>query len=446
VTATATVRSRARVKLRAPNVALTCVPVAGLVLAAAANRTATLLPQSIRPVPTRLMAGPLRLVAFSLTDAELTSVLTVLFVAYIVAVVGAHRLSARSVLVAVLALHLFVVLAPPLFSTDVFSYQAYAREFTMYGANPYLRGPTTMELDPLYQLVGAKWITTPSVYGPLFTLFSGLFAHASITAFELCFRVLAALASLGVCRLLWLAAKLRGTSPVRALALWGLNPLVVLYGVGGGHNDLEMVLFMTAGIYVLLKRRELTGGTLIAIGAWLKLTGVVLAPFALVRDGAAVGRRPRLRFLIGLVLVSAVALGAGFAWFGGGLLRMPVTLESVQNENPWGSLPGILSALLGGETSHLIGVALGGVCVLFAAWLLRRVWQQRLDWLEAAGWLIVAMLSTASSVLPWYVCWLIPLVALCRRDWPWRASLMLTGVMAFLTIAGYFPGGTFLGI
>jgi hypothetical protein len=416
-----------------------------LVLAAAANRTATLLPQSVRPVPTQLMAGPLRLVAFRLTDAELIPVLAVMFVAYMFAAASARSLSARSVLIAVLALHVFVIVAPPLFSTDVFSYQAYAREFTIYGANPYLRGPTTLELDPLYQLIGAKWITTPSVYGPLFTLFSGLFAHASITAFELCFRILAALASLAICRLLWLAAKLRGTSPVRALALWGLNPLVVFYGVGGGHNDLEMVLFMTAGLYALLKRRELTGGALIAVGAWLKLTGVVVAPFALVRDGPPAGHRARLRFLAGLVLVSAVSLGAGFAWFGGGLLRMPVTLESVQNENPWGSFPGILSALVGGQTSHLIGIVLGGACVLFAVWLLRRVWQQRLDWLEAAAWLIVAMLSTASSVLPWYICWLIPLVGLCRREWLWRASLMLTGVMAFLTIAGYFPGGTFLG-
>jgi hypothetical protein len=57
------------------------------------------------------------------------------------------------------------------------------------------------------------------------------------------------------------------------------------------------------------------------------------------------------------------------------------------------------------------------------------------------------MLLTASSVLPWYVAWLLPLVALCTDRRLWKISLVLTGVMLFTTMLGYIPhGASFLGI
>ena len=48
------------------------------------------------------------------------------------------------------------------------------------------------------------------------------------------------------------SAKLRGVNPTRGIALFGLNPLVTLYGVGGGHNDLLMLLLTTGGVYAIL--------------------------------------------------------------------------------------------------------------------------------------------------------------------------------------------------
>ena len=35
-----------------------------------------------------------------------------------------------------------------------------------------------------------------------------------------------------------------------------------------------------------------------------------------------------------------------------------------------------------------------------------------MDWIDGAGWATVAMLVAASSLLPWYVAWLLPLAAL----------------------------------
>ena len=49
-------------------------------------------------------------------------------------------------------------------------------------------------------------------------------------------------------RSVWNAARLRGLDPVKAAALVGLNPLIVVYGVGGGHNDLLMLAVLMAGV------------------------------------------------------------------------------------------------------------------------------------------------------------------------------------------------------
>jgi hypothetical protein len=54
------------------------------------------------------------------------------------------------------------------------------------------------------------------------------------------------------------------------------------------------------------------------------------------------------------------------------------------------------------------------------------------------------MLVTASSILPWYVCWLLPPVALCTDRRLWKASLVLSGVILFTTMLGYVPFGVSL--
>ena len=88
----------------------------------------------------------------------------------------------------------------------------------------------------------------------------------------------------------------------------------------------------------------------------------------------------------------------------------------------------LISTWLGvGDRDRLV---LGAVFVVVCAWLLRRVWQGKMDWIDGAGWAMLAMLVAASSLLPWYVAWLLPLVG-ARRGPPavalWRS--ILTGVV-----------------
>jgi hypothetical protein len=434
--------SRARIDVRAwlSIAAVAAVPVMGLIICIAATRTNALLPVNHPVAP--WMQGPLRTLGFDVPVGVAIAMVMLLFAAYAAAAFVAERVPPRTVLIAVIAFNVIVLLGPPLFSTDVFSYQMYARLFARYHLNPYTHGPSSVLTDPLYSYIGAKWINTPSVYGPLFTLASGALAGASITASEFVFKIVAALASCGTLILIWRSARLRNVNPTRAIALFGLNPLVTLYGVGGGHNDLLMLLFTTAAIYLLLKRRDMAGGASIAISAATKLTGGILLPFALADRTHPNGMAQRHRnIVIGAALAAIVVGIPSFIVFGNGLLKLPATLQRVQGQGQWESIPGFFLNLTGTPENHTITTGLGLIFVVVCLWLLWRVWHGRMDWLEGAGWATLTMLLTAGSLLPWYVSWLLPLVGLTSGRRLWRAALAMTFVATVMTVVTYLPNG-----
>jgi hypothetical protein len=369
-----------------------------------------------------------------------------MFGCYVLAVRACDQLSARTVLTVIVALNALVLLAPPLLSTDVFSYQIYARMGALYGANPYLHGPHAIALDPLYPYIGWRWVSTPTTYGPLFTALSYLLTPLSIAASALAYKAIAVVSCLGCVALIWRGARLRGVNPARAAALFGLNPLVVIYGVGGGHNDLLMLLLVLAGLVATLEFRERAGAGLVVLGAAVKLTGAVLLPFAIARAWAQNEGRRRFDALAGAAVASVAALGFSFALFGTGILQLPSTIDTVQNEGDWHSIPGFISTRLKlGGLGHVTGLVLALVFVVVLCLLVHRVAVGRLDWLDGAGWATAAMLISASSLLPWYVAWLLPFAALSRDRRLWKTALIMTGVILGIQLLGYVPhGATFL--
>ena len=429
-------------RVRLGQLGLAGVLVTGFVVSLAAAGTDNLLPESVRPIPAWL-AGPFGSTGLNLGVGGLIGVLALMFVSYVLAVGAADRLSARAVLMSIAAFHALVLLAPPLLSTDVFSYQAYARMGQLYGANPYLHGPHVMALDPLYPFIGAKWVAIPSAYGPLFTVLSYVLAPLSIAASALAYKAIAAIASLTMVALVWNAARLRGVDPVKAAALVGLNPLIVVYGVGGGHNDLLMLAVLMAGVYALLQHRERAAGGLMVLAAGVKLTAGLFLPFAVAAGGGLGPPRRRRNVLLGASVVGAVVLSVGFAAFGSGPLHLLATLQKTQSMGDWKSIPGFISTRLGlGTVGHAAGLCLGIAFAIVFVWLVRKVWRGELDWIAGAGWMAVALLVTASSMLPWYVAWLMPLAALGGDRRLWRTSVVMTGVVLGIQLLGYIPHGS----
>ncbi len=435
------VASRERIGLAA----LCGIVVTGLIVAISAGHTAQLLPESVQGGLPKSLAGPFGGANVDLGSFGVVGVLTAMFACYVLAVRAADRLSGRAVLMTIAALYAVVLLAPPLVSTDIFSYGAYGRMGTLYGANPFLHGPSAIQLDPVYSFVGAKWVTTPSAYGPVFIAFSYVLAPLSIAASVFAYKAIAVVATLVTVAAVWNAARWRGVNPVKAAALVGLNPLTVIYGVGGGHNDLLMLAAMIAGIYAILQHRDRAGGGLLTLATGIKLTGGLLLPFAIA--GGAIRRTGRRDIVIGIGVVTAVVLTVSFVLFGTGPLHLPATIHQSQSEGDWHSIPGFITSRLGlGTIGHVTGYVLAVAFVAVSVWLLRRVWRGQLDWIDGAGWATVAMLATASSLLPWYAAWLMPLAALGTDRRLWRTSIVLTGVVLLIEMIGYIPHGGSLGL
>lgn len=404
--------------------------VTALVVSVSASQTNVLLPQSVRLAIPNSLAGPFNGLGLNLGLGGVIAVFSLMFVSYLLAIRAVDQLSPRAVLISIAALNALVLLAPPLLSTDVFSYGAYARMGALYGANPYLYGPHAIALDPVYSYVGWQWVTIPTAYGPVFTALSYLFAPLDIAASAFAYKAIAAASSLGLVVIVWRAARLRGVDPLKAVAFVGLNPVIVVYGVGGGHNDLLMLVLLLSGVYVLLQQRERAGGALFVAAAAVKLTAGLVLPFAYADRAARLGHAGwRRGLLAGAAIAAAVVAVLGFALFGIGPLYLLSTLQKAQSQDGLQSIAGFIARALGfGELGTVAQLALASAFVASFAWLLRRVWLGRLDWITGAGWATVALLLTTGSLLPWYVGWLVPLAALCRDRRLWVTAIVMTGL------------------
>jgi hypothetical protein len=419
---------------------------AGLVLSGAivsvtAAHTESFLPLSIRPVPASL-AGVFGGLDLNLHVAGAIAVLVLMFGSYALVLGSPASISARTVLAAIVGLHVLVLLGPPLFSTDVFSYQAYARMGADFGVNPYTHGPAAIRFDAIFPYVGAKWSYIPSAYGPLFTGFSYLLAPLGIAASVLAYRSIAAAASLALIAVVWRCARLRDIDPVRAVALVGLNPLLVIYGVGGGHNDLLMLLAVALAVWAFLEHRERSSGVLTMLAIGVKLTAGLVLPFALAAEGprrAAGGRR---RLALGALVGFAAIAALSIALFGSGATHLLASVRQSQSEGDWESIPGVIGTRLGTPgVGRIVGDVLAAGFVAVTCRLLVCVWRGTLDWIDGAGWATLALLIAASSLLPWYVVWMLPFAALARNRRLTHAALVMTGIVQGIQLLGYIPHG-----
>ncbi len=389
-----------------------------------------MLPSSIRVSTPSYLAGAFAHSGVDVGLSGLIIVLGLMCVFYALAVRVADRLPMWALLMAIAALYTLVLLAPPILSTDMFSYVAYSRLGALYHINPYVHGPDAISSDALYPFVSPRWITTPTVYGPVFTALGYLLASFDVVAQVLVYKLTAAVSSLFVVVIVWRAAALRGLNQVKAVTLVGLNPVVILYGVGGGHNDLLMLAVLMGAVYLGLRQRDGASGALLVVAAAVKLSGGLLLPFAVANARARGNGRQLSAATLPGVAVATVLIGLpSLVLFGPSVFHLLSTLQGIQAHGREHSIHGwILGAFGLQRWIGPVGIVLDGLFVAAVARLAFRVWRGRLDWITAAGWATVWMLVAAGFLLPWYVAWLIPLAALSRDRGLLITSVILTAI------------------
>ncbi|MGZ8604442.1 MAG: hypothetical protein ACXWX9_06750 [Actinomycetota bacterium] len=330
------------------------------------------------------------------------------------------RIAPRTVLWLAIGYHVALLFVPLVFSRDVYSYAYYGRIAATYSANPYVVTPADFPHDELARFVGPRWFDTPAVYGPLWTQASALVMRlvdsvsASIVAFRL-IAIVASLATLGV-----LAGLVRRVRPEReafALAVLGLNPVVLFQSVASGHNDL-LVALAVAGALAL--------GTLVKATAAVPLLLFVLAQVA----ARPAGERART-----LASHAGVAVGLGLVAAIPFLNTRDPSLGMFELASHEGWLAPsrlfrrLLSAVSGGTLGVVprvvFPVLLFGALFLLGRELVRRA--PATPWLDGAawGWGLAGVMLLGPVLLPWYVTWALPLAWLLPRT-P-RAVLIATG-------------------
>jgi alpha-1,6-mannosyltransferase len=347
------------------------------------------------------------------------------------------RVSLRAVLLLAVGANVLVLLTPLLFSRDVFSYGFYGRIAGVYQANPYIHTPVEFGSDSLWPFVGPKWVDTPAVYGPLFTGLSGLIARVARTPGEqvMAYRAIAVAGSLAICGLIAVVA--RRVWPERAavaVAMWGLNPIVLFHSVASGHNDILMALGILGGFALLIRGRELPAIAALSLAALVKATAVAPLAIAIVW---CVARRPpgqRLRTLVtrvGLAALLAALAAAPFWQWDDPTLGMAELMSHTGWLAPSVLVGDVVDVISFGELGFLVrfcfSVVLLGAVVLLA----REVWRRardrdtQLELGAAMAWSLVLLMLLSPILLPWYVVWALPLAWLLPR--PPRIALLVSG-------------------
>ncbi|HEX7292041.1 MAG TPA: polyprenol phosphomannose-dependent alpha 1,6 mannosyltransferase MptB [Conexibacter sp.] len=413
--------------------ALAALLAASVLLAAAASarRRIWFVPASERGGLPDWLAGPLRRFDVVLLPPRGALLLVVLFAAYLVvlACARAGAIPARLGIAALVAAHVVFLLAPPLFSADVFGYVDYARLWVLHGLDPYVHVPADVAGDPALPFVRWRDVSTP--YGPLFTLLSAPLASLSVPAALWTCKALAASLSLGCCALVWRIARLRALDPLCAALFLGLNPLLLAYGVGGGHNDFLLLALVLAAVLQALEQRAATAGALGALAVGVKAPAAVVLPFLLLAT-----RTPR-RALAGALAAAVALLAFAFVAFEREALGFVAQIREQQQFVAVYSVPNRVATLLGFDALP------AGLRLLFAlgfaaavAGLLWATWRERIDWLTAAGWATLALLLTTAWLVPWYVVWALPLAAVAR-DPRLRAATLLFCLYVVATRVAY---------
>ena len=236
------------------------VACSALVVLMAANRPSILAPTTHSSFYPHWMAGPLGGLWPGLPRGTntlkymFTGAIVLMYAGYLLALVYVPRMRARWAIGVIVAVHAIYLLAPPLALTDVFNYINYGRMEVVHHLNPYTTIPILEpHNDPSYDL--SNWHQLLSPYGPLFTLLTFVVVPLGVGVSFWVLKGVLAVASLGSLFLVWKCARLLGRDPVAAIVLVGLNPIVLVWGLGGDHNDFLMVFFILLGFYLLLLAR-----------------------------------------------------------------------------------------------------------------------------------------------------------------------------------------------
>jgi hypothetical protein len=364
----------------------------------------------------------------------------------LVRLLRAHRGVPVRRVVGVIALWILpLLLAPPLFSRDVFSYAGQG-EMVSHHIDPYTYGTGVLGATPFSLLPGPLWANTPSPYGPVFLAADGAatsVAHHGVLP-DLIFLRLFELAGLAlVIGGLPTLARGAGRDPAETLALAAASPLVLTTFVGGAHNDALMVGLLVAGLAAARRFGPVPGIVLCALAAGVKapaILGVLFLGWNWAR-GSFWWRslHTALAGVIaaGTLAIASVVSGLGFGW----LTTLSTPDKSFTGVTPVDALSHVIVAVASifhasltltsvADVAGLVGL---GCAAIVGTWLLLR--SPEMGTVQALGLALLVLALLGPILWAWYVTWGFVLLAAVAVGRLQRVVIVLAIVETFLGVS-----------
>lgn len=178
---------------------------------------------------------------------------------------------------------LLLLFSYPAFSYDLFNYMFDAKTIIVYHANPWVNKPLDFTGDPWLSFM--HWTHRPSVYPPGWILLSLPFYVAGFNYFLailFSFKILMTLGYLGsVYFLEKILSWQKNKEKYFHLAVFALNPAILLESLVSAHNDIVMMFFVILALWYLSQKKYLFSFGHLIFSALIKYLGLFLLPLFL---------------------------------------------------------------------------------------------------------------------------------------------------------------------
>ncbi|HSJ53171.1 MAG TPA: hypothetical protein VLC52_05430 [Anaerolineae bacterium] len=315
-------------------------------------------------------------------------------------------------------------------TADLFVYLGRAHLFTDLEGNP-LEDTLQSRRDALLAAYPTAYAHHSSAYGPAWSLISapGTLGRHDVSGGVAYLKGLAVVSYGGMAWLLeQILRRIRPADALQGLYLLAWNPLVLVLGVGDGHNDMVMMALVLLAFWLLLEMRWMLAFVALWVAVWIKYVGAAFIPLFLIYAWERWENRGRQTWpvLVGAGLSGLAVTGLVFAPFrDGGNDELLTLLRRV-----------LLPVAARAVSRDVVAWATAGGLVLLAVaylWLLRHMIRSERSFQELCNLGFVAALLAfvlgAARSQPWHLIWPVSLAGLSDRRWAWPAVIGLSAVM-----------------
>jgi len=236
-----------------------------------------------------------------------TALLTVWFVLYgwILRLIKRRAVTARDVwrIIAVVA-GIVVFSYPAAFSYDFFNYLFTAKTILVYHMSPYAVTPLQFAgIDPWTNFM--RWTHLSSAYTPLWiglTLVPYVLGLGYFVPVLFLLKFMVAGLYIAASRLVEvILARTQKDLTVTGLAVFALNPLIVVESLVSGHNDILLAVFALLAVWEYTANRHWSAVWYMAWSAAAKMVTVVLIPLIILKK--------RISWMLAVMCIVLIAVG-----------------------------------------------------------------------------------------------------------------------------------------